>query len=426
MINQNKHHDFRDALKIAEIRLFIGSVGFFTLASRALAVVIGFQIYKITHSPLSLGWLGLVEAIPAISIAPFGGYVADHLNRRTIILITRAASCLCTLILAIISWQAHINSLLGLYAMIFVAGVARGFADPANTAFEAQVVPKHLTVNASSWISSTWISCSVIGPAAIGFIFDAWGAPGAYLIITTGFILSWIFTASISPKPLSLPQKKDSLFKSISAGWRFVFKTQPLWAAMTLDLFSVFFGGAIILLPIYANDILHVGAKGLGLLNAAPSLGALIITLLATRHPPIERAGRNLLLSITGFGMSIIIFAFSKNFLLSISALFFSGVFDGVSMVIRRSMVRLLSPDELRGRIASANWIFVCASNELGAFESGMVAAWIGTIPCVAVGGVITLGIVALTSGIAKQLRSLRFDIHTLEQKKTPAPPFPY
>jgi MFS family permease len=425
MDNQNKQHDFRDALKIADIRLFIGSVGFFTLASRALAVVIGFQIYKITHSPLSLGWLGLVEAIPAISIAPFGGYVADHVNRRTIILITRAVSCLCTLILAIISWHTHLNSLFWLYAMIFVAGVARGFADPANTAFEAQVVPKQLTVNASSWISSTWISCSVIGPAAIGFIFDAWGARGSYIIITGGFVFSWLFTLAIPPKPLPPSLKKESLFKSIGAGWHFVFKTQPLWAAMALDLFSVFFGGAIILLPIYANDILHVGAKGLGLLNAAPSLGALIITLLATRHPPIERAGRNLLLAITGFGASIIIFALSKNFLLSMSALFFSGVFDGISMVIRRSMVRLLSPDALRGRIASASWIFICASNELGAFESGMVAAWIGTIPCVAAGGIITLGIVGLTAVIAKQLRNLHFDIHTLEQKNAP-PPFPY
>ncbi len=426
MADKNRDYDFREALKIADIRLFIGSVGFFTLASRALAVAIGFQIYKMTHSALSLGWLGLVEAIPAISIAPFGGYVADHVNRRTIILITRAASCLCTVILAVISWQASANSLLWLYAMIFVAGVARGFADPANTAFEAQIVPKHLTVNASSWISSTWISCSVIGPAAIGFVFDAWGAHGAYLIITCGFVLSWIFTAAIPPKPLAPIKQKDPIFKSIAVGWRFLFKTQPLWGAMALDLFSVFFGGAIILLPIYANDILRVGAKGLGLLNAAPSLGALIITLIATRHPPIERAGRNLLFAVAGFGVSIIIFAFSKNFLLSMAALFFSGVFDGISMVIRRSMVRLLSPDALRGRIASANWIFVCASNELGAFESGMVAAWIGTIPCVAVGGFITLGIVALTAGLAKQLRGLRFDIHTMEQKNAPPPPLPY
>lgn len=418
MTNQNKHHDFRDALRITDIRLFIGSVAFFTLANRALAVVIGFQIYKITHSALSLGWLGLVEAIPAILIAPFGGYIADHFNRRKIILITRATSCLCTLALAIISWQPHINSLLGLYAMIFVAGVARGFADPANTAFEAQVVPKHLTVNASSWISSTWISCSVIGPAAIGFIFDALSAKGAYLIITTGFILSWIFTVLIPGKPQPKPENKELVFKSIGIGWRFVFKTQPLWAAMALDLFSVFFGGVVILLPIYANDILHVGAKGLGLLNAAPSLGALIITLIATKHPPIERAGRNLLVSIAGFGISILIFAFSKNFLLSITALFFSGVFDGVSMVIRRSMVRLLSPEALRGRIASASWVFICASNELGAFESGMLAAWIGTVPCAALGGILTLVIVALTAGFAKQLRELRFDVHTLEHNK--------
>jgi MFS family permease len=303
--------------------------------------------------------------------------------------------------------------------MIFVAGIARGFADPANTAFEAQIVPKHLTVNASSWISSTWISCSVIGPAMIGFIFDAWGAKGSYIIITMFFILSWMFTLAISPRPQIILERKDNIFKSIGLGWKFLFKTQPLWVAMALDLFSVFFGGAIILLPIYASDILHVGAKGLGLLNAAPSLGALIITLIATRHPPIERAGRNLLLAISGFGVSIIIFAFSKNFILSMSALFFSGVFDGVSMVIRRSMVRLLSPDELRGRIASANWIFICASNEFGAFESGMVAAWIGTIPCVAIGGFITLGIVALTAIAARQLRDLRFDIHTLEQKKS-------
>jgi MFS family permease len=153
----------------------------------------------------------------------------------------------------------------------------------------------------------------------------------------------------------------------------------------------------------------------------------LIITLIATVHPPIERAGRNLLGSIAGFGVSIIIFAFSKNFFLSMAALFFSGVFDGVNMVIRRSMVRLLSPDALRGRIASASWIFICASNELGAFESGMVAAWIGTVPCVAAGGVVTLIIVALSAGIAKQLRNLRFDIHTLEQKNAlPQPPPPY
>ncbi|MCK9432440.1 MAG: MFS transporter [Candidatus Omnitrophica bacterium] len=425
MENSKITHDFRDALRVPDIRLFIGSVGFFTLASRALAVVIGFQIYKITHSALALGWLGLIEAIPAISIAPFGGYVADRVNRRTILLITRAVSCFCTLVMAVISYETHNSSLFGLYAMIFLAGVARGFADPANTAFEAQVVPKRLTVNASSWISCTWISCSVIGPACIGFIFAAWGAAGSYFVITAGFILSWIFTALIPPKHQEITKSADSIFRSIAQGWHFVFKNQPLWTAMMLDLFSVFFGGAIMLLPIYASDILHVGAKGLGLLNAAPSLGALITTLLATRHPPIRHAGRNLLSAVAGFGISIIIFAFSKNFILSIIALLLTGAFDGVSMVIRRSMVRLLSPDALRGRIASANWVFVCASNELGAFESGMIAALIGTIPCVAFGGIVTLGIVGLTAAFAGQLRGLSFDIHTME-RKIKNPPFPF
>lgn len=421
MAQTTNRHEFLDALRINDIRLFIGSVAFFTLASRALAVVIGFQIYKLTRNPLALGLLGLVEAIPAISIAPFGGYVADHFNRRRILIITRAASCLCTLIMAALSWQTHTASITGLYTMIFIAGVARGFADPASTAFEAQVVPKKLTVNASSWISSTWISCAVIGPAVIGFVFDAWNALGSYLIITAGFLLSAIFTLAIPHHAQPVPKKHSSMLKSIGVGWHFVFKTQPLWTAMALDLFSVFFGGAIILLPVYATDILHVGAKGLGLLNAAPSLGALIITLIATRHPPIERAGRNLLWTIAGFGVSIIVFAFSRNFLLSVAALFLSGIFDGVSMVIRRSMVRLLSPDDLRGRVAAANWIFICASNELGALESGMVAAWIGTIPCVAVGGLATLLIVAVTAIAAKQLRTLKFDTHTLEQIPQPS-----
>ncbi len=416
----HRAHASTAALKITDVRLFIGSTGFFTLASRALAVVIGFQIYKITHSALALGWLGLIEAIPAISLVLFGGYAADHFNRKKILLITGGISCLCAIALALLSWESSRVSVLSLYAVIFLAGVARGFADPASTAFEAQVVPKHLTVNAASWISSTWISCAVIGPAAIGFIFDAGGPTTSYFVIAGSFILSWLCTAAIAPKLQAVPLQREPVLKSIGMGWKFIFKNQPLFAAMSLDLLAVFFGGAIALLPIYAESILRVGAKGLGLLNAAPSLGALVITLVATRHPPIERAGRNLLVTVAGFGVSILIFGFSKNFWLSMAALFFSGVFDGVSMVVRRSMVRLLSPDPLRGRIAAANWIFITASNELGAFESGMVAAWLGAVPCVAVGGILTLAVVALTALLAPQLRGLHFDIHTLEQKDRP------
>lgn len=398
------------ALKIKDIQLFIASTAFFTLGSRALAVVIGFQIYSITHNPFALGWLGLVEAIPAISLVLFGGWVADYYNRKRILLITRLASLICALALFALSLGNTPANLFGLYSVIFLAGIARGFSDPANSAFEAQIVPKQLTVNAASWISSFWIGCSVIGPAIIGFVFDASSAAGCYLLIATWFLISWACMLFVAPKDQPVLDRKEPILKSISLGWKFVFSRQPLIGALALDLFAVLFGGMIALLPIYAQDILHVGAKGLGFLNAAPSLGALIIMLYATKHPPMEHAGRNLLLSVAGFGISVLIFAFSTNMWLSLAALFLTGVFDGISMVIRRSMIRLLSPDHMRGRISSVSWIFVCASNELGAFESGMLAGLIGTVACVGVGGILTLGVVAATAILAPQLRRLRFD----------------
>jgi MFS family permease len=409
------HHSFA-ALKIKEIRYFIGSTAFFTLASRALAVIIGFQIYALTKSPLALGILGLVEAIPAISLSLFGGYAADRWNRRTILLITRGVSVLCALLLAFISVHVESNRVLALYAVIFLAGIARGFADPATSAFEAQVVPKHLTVNASSWISSAWLSCSVIGPAFVGFSYDLLGEAKTYIILAVFFALSWLCTIIIKSKPVPPLPKGESIFKSISLGLKFVFGEQALYGAMALDLFAVLFGGAVALLPVFASDILHVGATGLGIMNAAPAVGALIIMLISTRHPPIKHAGRNLLICVAGFGISIIVFALSKSFMLTIIALFFSGLFDGVSMVIRRSIMRLMSPDHMRGRISAVGWIFIGASNEIGAFESGFVAHLIGTIPCVWIGGVITLVVVGVTALKAPRLRNLQFDPHKLDR----------
>ena len=405
-------HSSWAALKIREIRYFIGSLAFFTLANRALAVIIGLQIYTLTKSALALGILGLVEAIPAISLSLFGGYAADRWNRRTILLITRAVSVVCALLLSLISFQIEPeHRVTALYAVIFLAGIARGFADPAGTSFEAQIVPRHLTVNASSWISSAWLSCSVIGPALVGFAYEFFGEVKTYLIIALGFALSWICTAIIAPKPKPLLPHGESLFKSISLGLRFVFNEQALLGSMTLDLFAVLFGGAVALLPIFATDILQVGARGLGILNASTTVGALIIMLYSTHHPPIKHAGRNLILCVAGFGVSIILFAFSRNFLLSVFALMLSGMFDGVSMVIRRSIVRLLSPDHMRGRISAVSWIFIGASNELGAFESGLLAHWIGAIPCVWVGGTVTLLVVAIATLKFPKLRTLSFDL---------------
>ena len=413
MKSDSRHH-FLAALKLPEIRYFIGSIAFFTLANRALAVIIGFQIYKITRSPLALGILGLVEAIPAISLSLLGGYTADRFHRRGILLITRAVSVVCACLLALLSIHPSPENVTGLYTVIFLAGIARGFSDPATTAFEAQVVPKELTVNASSWIGSTWLSCSVVGPALVGFSYDFFGAAKTYLILALFFTLSWFCTSIISPKPKPVLPEGESIFKSIAIGLRYVFQEQALIGSITLDLFAVLFGGAMALLPVFATDILHVGAKGLGILNAAPAVGSLLIMLWSTRHPPIKHAGRNLIFCVAGFGVTIMVFAFSKNFLLSIAALALSGVFDGVSMVIRRSIVRLLSPDHMRGRISAVSWIFIGASNEIGAFESGLLAHFIGTIPCVWLGGVITLLVVALTSLRNPKLRTLTLDPHYL------------
>lgn len=413
MSNPPKRH-FTSALAIGEIRSFLGSIAFFTLANRALAVVIGLQIYKLTKSPLALGMLGLIEAIPALSLALFGGYVADRFDRRKILLLTKAVSVGCALLLALISLdpQPHVTAL---YAVIFLAGIARGFSDPATTAFEAQIVPKELTVNASSWIGSTWLLCSILGPALVGFSWEFFGIHRTYLALAVLFSCSWICTGMIKAKPFTPIARTEPIFKSMSLGLKFVFKEQALVGAMTLDLFAVFFGGVIALLPVFATDILHVGARGLGFLEAAPAVGALAVMLYSTHHPPIKHAGRNLLIAVACFGACIIIFAFSKNFYLSWVMLMLSGVFDGVSMVIRRSMVRLLSPDHMRGRIASVSSIFIGASNELGAFESGFLAHLIGVVPCVWVGGSITLLVVATTAVFAPRLRRLQFDPHKLD-----------
>jgi len=408
-------HQPSAALRIPEIRYFLGSIAFFTMANRALTVVIGLQIYKLTHSPLALGILGLIEAVPALSLSLFGGYVADRFDRRSILLVTRTVSVVCAVLLALISLNpAPVAA--ALYAVIFLAGTARGFADPASTAFEAQVVPKELTVNAASWIGSTWLSSGIVGPALVGFAYEWFGVSRTYFILAFVFGLSLVFTSLIQRKPKPAVMRDESIFKSISLGIKFVFNEQALVGSMALDLFAVFFGGAVALLPIFATDILHVGARGLGFLEAAPAAGALIIMLYSTHHPPIRSAGRNLLWCVAGFGASILVFAFSKNFALSMLALFFSGLFDGVSMVIRRSIVRLLSPENMRGRVASVGWVFIGASNELGAFESGLLAHWIGTIPCVAVGGAITLAVVATTALIAPKLRRLGFDPHKLDK----------
>ena len=402
-------------------RRLLVSIGASTLAGSALAVVLGYQVYTITRSPLALGYLGLVEAIPALSLALLGGHVADRADRRRILLVTQSVSVFCALLFAYFS-RDTMPTVTALYAVVFLLGIARGFGGPAFGAFEAQIVPREQLLQASGYLSATWQTFAILGPALGGVCYDRFGAATTYFGIAGLFAAGLVALTTIqSPKALPRPaldKPAESLWKSIAVGVRFVFATPALVGSMALDLFAVLFGGAVALLPVFAKDILHVGAGGLGLLNAAPTVGALSATLLATRFPPLKHAGRNLLIAVAAFGVSIIVFALSKNLYLTLFALFLAGITDGVSMVIRKAIVRLLSPNEMRGRIAAVSMIFIGSSNEIGALESGVAAHYLGTVRSVWIGGIITLLVVAATAGLAPGLRNLRLTHGAKESDK--------
>ncbi len=398
------------SLRLPEFRYWLGATAFATLASRALAVALGFQIYELSRDPLALGILGLVEAIPAVGLSLFGGHVADRHDRRAIVLSTRAVSVIAAIAFAVLSFNLQAYGLAALYAVVFVAGIARGFADPANTAFEAQVVPRELYTNASSWGGTMGYVTAIVGSALGGFAYAIIGVTNTYLMIALLFVLALGCMSLIKKKPMLPVEQGESIWTSIALGVRYVFRSQILVGSMALDLFAVLFGGAIALLPIFATDILNVGPVGLGFLVAAPSVGALIAMVWSTRFPPVKGAGKLLLVMVAGFGISMIVFALSKNFYLSLLALALSGLFDGVSVVIRFTILSLYSPEHLRGRIAAVNWIFIGSSNEIGAFESGVAASLLGTVPAVWIGGVVTLLVVAATAVFAPKLRNMDLD----------------
>jgi MFS family permease len=391
-------------------RLFVAAVCS-TLASRGLAVVLGYEVYELTRSPLSLGILGLVEAVPALSLALYGGHVADRADRRRILRRTLGALIVCAGILAFLeTTNLGKAQLVMLYGVVFLAGIARGFAEPAAAALEAQVVPWELLINSSTLMAGAWMTAAVVGPLAGGVAFAKFGAAWTFVGVGALYALAWIAVSRMAPRPAPAAPADESVWKSVATGVRYVVGDQVLLGSMALDLFAVLFGGAIALLPVFARDILGVGKIGLGVLNAAPTTGALLSMLWCSRHPPVRHAGRNLFCAVAGFGVSMIVFALSRSFALSVAALIFSGIFDGVSVVIRRGILRLLSPNHLRGRIASVSMIFIGSSNELGAFESGITAALLGTARSVWMGGIVTLVVVAVSAALAPELRRLSLD----------------
>jgi MFS family permease len=407
----DNRHDAYAVLKLKDFRLFILGRFFLTVAIQMQSVIVGWQIYEQTHDPFSLGLIGLAEAIPFLIVALFAGHVADIFNRKNIIIATVIFYFFGALALFMLSYRfsavfANFGSY-PIYGVVFLTGIARGFHYPAQAAFMAQIVPRNLYANSSTWNSTIWHIAAISGPALGGLIYGFFGINHAYFSVVCFVIISFVLFFLVKNVAMPPREVKESFFYSLTSGVKFVFRNQVLLGAMALDMFAVLFGGAVALLPVFAAEVLMVGPEGLGFLRAAPALGAVIMSMVLAYRPPLKKAGLNLIIGVSGFGLSIILFALSKNYYLSFALLAFSGMFDNISVIIRNTIMQLLTPDNMRGRVASVNSIFIGSSNEIGSFESGLAARIMGLIPSVIFGGFMTILIVLTTSKFAPKLRKL-------------------
>ncbi len=381
-----------------------------TISSQIQGVVVAWQIYDITRDPLSLGFMGLAEAAPFIAFSLYAGHVADRANRHRVALMSIAVMVLCSVSLLafnLIPGFLHAHGAGPFYAVIFVSGIARSFAQPSRQALGADLIDRSLYANAVAWRSSTWQFAAVVGPALGGLIYGFASPRVAYIADAVMMMISVFTFWTIHYEPREIVQRAESIGQSLSLGVKFVFKESVLLSALTLDLFSVLLGGAEALLPVFADQILHVGPQGLGLLRAAPAAGAVVASVYLAHRRPFERAGTTLLYAVATFALCIIVFGLSHSFALSLTVLAISGMADNVSVLIRSTLLQTLTPSELFGRVSSVNSIFVGSSNEIGAFESGVMAKLIGTVPSVVLGGALSLGVVVAIGAFVPRLRKL-------------------
>jgi MFS family permease len=383
------------------------------MATMMQSVIVSWHMYFLTKNVIWLGLIGLVEVFPQISISLFAGHYVDLWDRKKIVRYTTLLLLLGSAILTLYSIEAfHSYEHLGIWPMfitIFLTGLSRGILMPANSALIGQLVDKKHYANAATWSSANWQVAAVMGPAIGGLIYGFSSISVAYGSVFAIFLVSlWMISrAEIKHIARSVETSEEDIFSRIREGIRFVMKSPELLGAFSLDMFAVLFGGAVALLPVFASDILHVGPQGLGFLRACPALGAIFMSFYLMFNPPVRNSGHTLLLAVAAFGLCMIGFAFSHAFWLSALLLLLSGLFDNVSVVIRGTILQLYTPENMRGRVASVNSIFIGSSNELGAFESGMTAKLMGLIPSVAFGGIMTLIVVATTAKINPVLRRL-------------------
>ena len=403
------------SVKVVEYRnLIIGRFGFI-MGLRMMSTLIGWWIYLLTNDPFAIGLVGLSEVIPALSLALYAGHVIDQSEKRKLLLKGVTLYFLASLCLVFISTKftsSHLSKhgvAVCIYFVIFCTGIFRAFTGPVFSAVIAYIVPRNDLQNATTWSQGTWLSASVTGHAMGGFLIAVAGITNTLVVICGLIAVSFIFLFKLKPKPAATVKGAVRTWESVKEGLRFVYKTKELFSSLSLDLFAVLFGGAVALIPIYARDILKVGSEGFGILNGAADLGSILIVIILTLFPAKKNQGKKFILAVGGFGLCIIVFGVSKIFLVSFFALMISGMLDGISVVVRGTIMQLKTPDFMRGRVMSVNSMFVNSSNELGQFESGITAKLMGTVPAVVFGGSMTLLVVIYTWFKSPTLRKMQY-----------------
>lgn len=411
---QSVRHDPYAALRYPNFARYVIVLFSMTLAIQIQGTVVGWQVYDLTKDPFALGMIGLAEALPAISLALWGGHIADRYDRRRVSLIALWLLVACSIALWLLAGARPLGAemltrarLTGIYGVIVLSGVARAFLTPARQALSAELVPRTLFSNAITWRSGSWQLAAVLGPAFGGVLYAVGGIRLAYAVDVSLMVVATLLLVSIPHRSPERGATQEGIFESVTGGLRFVFREPVLLGALTLDLFSVFFGGAVALLPIFAAEILLVGPTGLGILRASPAVGAVVTSVVLAKRKDWTHTGRVLLWSVVGFGSCMILFGLSTSFSLSVGLLIVSGVFDMVSVVIRSTLLQSRTPEALLGRVSSVNQIFVGSSNEIGMFESGVTARWWGAGPSVVFGGMATLGVVGVIAWFVPALRKM-------------------
>jgi MFS family permease len=396
----NIQNDAFAALRYRDFSIVTVNQFCLTLAILIQEIIVAYSLYQITRDPLTLGFIGLAEAIPFITLSLWGGYFADKLNKQSIMKVCLFFSIPLPLVLwglfhlhglekigiATLSW--------GIYAVIFALGTIRGFYNPSATSLKPFLIPRELYANGATWTTIGWQSGVIIGPMLGGFMLAFLGRETSLFAVSALLAVCFILINCLEKRTFP-KMETENVLQSLTDGFRFIWKTKIVLWAISLDLVSVLFGGVIALLPIFAEEILKVGPEGLGYLRAAPSIGALITMIVLTKFPPMHHAWRNMLLAVAGFGIFTILFAFSNHMWLSLFALAMTGACDSVSVVVRQTVLQIFPPENMRGRVAAVNGMFVSSSNELGAFESGLAAKYLGTITATIFGGCMTLAVVS-------------------------------